>query len=115
MLEKVLFVLSFGERYVVASVTYLGLALVLFSTIHEDKNVYAQNGSTGCTHEITVTNEDGTTYQETVSGCDEGQQCCGTSCIPSTDVCCEDETSGSANSCACCVSTTGGPSSISCQ
>ncbi|MDR2440757.1 MAG: hypothetical protein LBE12_15455 [Planctomycetaceae bacterium] len=71
MLEKMMFALSFGERYIVASVTYLGIALLLFSTVYEDKNVYAQNSDTGCTHEITVTDENGT-HQETVPGCAEG-------------------------------------------
>lgn len=83
--SSLVFGLSFGERYLVASLFYAGLSFVLIATVPESERVFAQAG--GCTHTVTITDEQGT-HTEVVPGCEASQVCCGGSCISSGQGCC---------------------------
>ncbi|MDR2440759.1 MAG: hypothetical protein LBE12_15465 [Planctomycetaceae bacterium] len=84
-LENLVYGLSFGERYLVASLVYLGLSLMLIASMPEMKMALASDGE--CTHTVTVTDENGT-HDEEVPGCPDGQTCCGGTCIGSGQGCC---------------------------
>lgn len=85
-IDKLVFGLSFGERYFVASLIYLGMSFILIATMPEAQYSFAQSGD--CSHTITVTPENGSPYTTTVSGCPDGQSCCGGSCIGAGQGCC---------------------------
>jgi hypothetical protein len=70
--------LSFGEHYLVASVDYFGMTLLLLGILPEVMS-FAQSGFNSdepeCTYTYTWTDEGGT-HSETLSGCPAGFACC---------------------------------------
>jgi hypothetical protein len=70
---------SFGGHYLIASVVYFGMTLLLLGILPEIVS-FAQSGSGSsepeCTYTYTWTDEDGTTHSETKSGCPSGSSCC---------------------------------------
>jgi hypothetical protein len=84
MLKKFEKTVSFGERYVIAMMVYLGLTLVLIGVMPKTGHALADEES-GCTHTVIIEG-----VPTTVEGCDTGYFCCGGSCIDeSTCSCCE--------------------------
>ncbi|MDR2346339.1 MAG: hypothetical protein LBE18_09760 [Planctomycetaceae bacterium] len=83
--QSLFYGVSFGECYICATLFYLGMSLVLIASIPESTNVFAN--SEECTHTITITDESGM-REETVTGCPDGQICCGGSCIEDGQGCC---------------------------
>jgi len=84
--ESIVRGLSFGEQYLVASIIYLGLSLMLIASMPEMKMAFASGG--GCSHEMPLYYEGVLVGYETVSGCPDGQMCCGDSCINVGQGCC---------------------------
>lgn len=78
--------LSFGERYVAAGFVYAGLGLVMLALSNGPSRALA---NTGCDGEYNF--------------CPPGEICCHGHCIPDTHVCCDDGTSGPAETCTCCT------------
>ena len=86
MLQKTCDVASLGKRYILSAMIYAGFALVLASILPDTPEAMAQSGG------------------DCVPGeCPAGEQCCDGVCIPDTDVCCEDGTSGPSETCFCCT------------
>jgi hypothetical protein len=110
MTNRIERIVTMGEHYVLATLTYLGVALLLMgTTIHGDTQALAQSGG-GCTHQ--VWQED---HWVSVPGCESGQICCGGACIdpatqqccvgsaiPKDEICCGDGTHGDSETCGCC-------------
>jgi len=94
--------LTLGNRYVVATVVYLGLALILGgSTLLDSPQAMARIAISDedCSHTVWEYHEGW--VEVTKDGCPDGQQCCGGECISEDYLCCEDGTYGDANSCEC--------------
>jgi len=101
MLEKTERWLTLGNQYVIASLVYLGLALILGGTNFFDFPKVMATSETDCTFTVQEYHE-GYWMDVTYDGCPEGQQCCGGTCISEVDICCEDGTYGDADTCSCC-------------
>lgn len=100
MFERIESWLTLGNRYVVATVVYFGLALILSgSTLLDHPQTLAASNS-GCTH-TDYEYQEGQWVPVTKDGCPDGQQCCGGGCVSSDLLCCEDGTSGNADTCMC--------------
>ena len=84
--ESIVRGLSFGEQYLVATIVYLGLSLMLIGSMPEMEVALANSG--GCTHQVPVYVEGVLVGYDTVPGCPDGQMCCGGSCIGSGWACC---------------------------
>ncbi len=76
---------SLGRRYVLASLVYMGLGVMVAGALPAPET---HASGTEC---------DGETP------CSSGEQCCDGNCIPDTYVCCYDGTSGPGDTCACCT------------
>ncbi|GHT09514.1 hypothetical protein FACS1894170_00120 [Planctomycetales bacterium] len=112
MANRIERVVTMGDRYVLAIMTYLGIALLMVgTTLHGDTNAYAQT-SGGCTHTVMQEGE-----PVTLPGCESGEICCGGACIDAAtqqccsnvaisqnEICCGDGTHGSQDTCGCCDS-----------
>jgi hypothetical protein len=90
MTRKCISVFSLNGNYFVATLVYLGLALMFGSLLPDVVSPLQANG-TGCP-EIT---------------CSPGTHCCQGQCIPDSHVCCDDGTSGpdvndAEKQCGCC-------------
>ena len=94
------FGLTLGNRYVAASVIYLGLALLLGGSAQLDLQQVRATDEEGCSYTVMV-NQEGDMVPVTYDGCPEGEQCCGGECISGDDLCCEDGTLGDADTCVC--------------
>ena len=77
---------SLGKRYLLASLVYVGLGLIVVSALPDLPE--ARASGTEC---------DGETP------CSSGEECCDGYCIPDDYVCCEDGTNGPQDTCACCA------------
>jgi hypothetical protein len=76
MFQKIFTAISFGDRYWVASVVYLGLTLVFWGTSPNWSAIADVPPAEGvCYHEYTYTDESGT-HTEIREGCQEGYMCC---------------------------------------
>jgi hypothetical protein len=75
--------ISLGGQFWLASMLYTGLGFLILALAPEFPSAMA----------------DGNIYNP----CPEGQINCGGSCIPNTMICCEDGTSGDAETCVCCT------------
>jgi hypothetical protein len=84
---------SFGRRYLLGSIAYVLLGLIVLSAIPGQAPVHASD-TPPCPE----------------TPCADDQQCCLGVCVPIEYVCCDDGTSGPFNDCACC----GTPSTIQC-
>jgi hypothetical protein len=98
--ESVVRSLSFGEQYLVASLVYLGLSLILIASMPEMKVAVASEG--GCTHQVPVYDEGVIVGYTTVSGCPDGQSCCGGTCIGEGQGCCNGTSSYNTSTQGCC-------------
>ena len=99
MLRRLWSIVSLGQRYMLASLVYVGLALIVASALPDPPQ--AQASGTECDDE---------------EPCGEDEQCCDGECIPDDDLCCEDGTSGPADeNCACCGLEEEDPSSYVCS
>jgi hypothetical protein len=87
MFDQLIGFLSFGRRYGTGAVVYVGLALLLLSSLPGgDSQVRANDGCDA---------EGGT--------CPTGYYCCHGACIPMDYICCDDGTNGPAATCSCCT------------
>lgn len=96
MLNTLLRYSSFGKRYFLASIVYLGLALIL----------------AGMEPRLSIALAAGSCDGE--SPCQSGEQCCNGTCIPDTDICCGDGTHGDSASCGCCYNCDGCATTLKC-
>jgi|GEM_PF-2134954 len=111
MFTKIESWLSLGNRHVVATAFYLGLAVLLVGITLLDFPDASASGSASCSYTKYV-NQEGILVLVTYSGCPDGQQCCDGVCIPSDYICCEDGTYGDADSCMCLCCDDCGPDSL---
>lgn len=73
--------LTFGEQYVIASMVYIGVALMLLSTIPEVSHTFAnENSGCGPCEEAVEREDENGTYTECVYKCNGGQICCDNEC-----------------------------------
>jgi len=98
MFDKMWSTVSFGNRYVLASLVYIGLGLIVVNAM-PGVSVMLASG-TECDDE---------------TPCSSGEACCDGACIPEDDLCCEDGTSGPAEDCACCDGGGPAPATYSCD
>ena len=101
MFSKIESWLTLGNRYVTASVIYLGLTLILGgSTLLDSPRALANDDEeSGCVRYEDQEGEMVPIYGE----CPEGEQCCeDKECIPASYICCEDGSNGNAETCECC-------------
>ncbi|MFG0332359.1 MAG: hypothetical protein ACF8TS_03260 [Maioricimonas sp. JB049] len=92
--------MSFGGRYAIAALFYLGLGLIVISTSQAPAPAL---GSGGCDGE---------------NPCAQGYYCCQGECVPDDYVCCGDGTSGPSDTCSCCTGCTEScsePSTLVCE
>ncbi len=82
---------SFNNRFLVASLIYLGGGLVLIGMSPNSPNLYAAGN--GCPE----------------AACPSGTFCCGGTCVPNAYVCCGDGSSGPSSTGTCCVDCQGDP------
>ncbi|GHT09501.1 hypothetical protein FACS1894170_00070 [Planctomycetales bacterium] len=89
-------IVTMGDRYALAIMTYLGIALLMVgTTLHGDTNAYAQT-SGGCTHTVMQEGE-----PVTLPGCKSGEICCGGACIDANNCdCCTDSAGNETASCS---------------
>lgn len=73
---------SLGRRYLLSSLMYLGLAIMMISLIQPESVALGE-----C---------------DAKNGCESGMKCCEGVCIPEDYLCCEDGTSGPSDNCVCC-------------
>lgn len=97
MLSKVWSALSLGKRYVLASLIYVGLALIVLNAMPGTPVAQASGAACG---------------GETL--CPSGQSCCNGSCISSDNICCGDGSSGASGDCGCCAPEEGAPTTYMC-
>lgn len=76
MTKQVFRTISFGERYLTASLIYIGLGFLAISLMPNGPNVLAAGSGSGCTHQ--VQNSEG--EWETKDGCKDGETCCDGKC-----------------------------------
>ncbi len=80
-------VVSFGKRYLLASLIYIGLALGLVCSLPTSMMPVSTASGTECDAE---------------NPCTEGYYCCDGYCIPDDFLCCDDGTYGPDYMCCCC-------------
>lgn len=100
MLRPLLNKLSFGGRFWLAGLFYLGLALVVAGVQPETARVYATSNCDG------------------ENPCGSGYFCCHGNCIPNGYVCCDDGSNGPSSTCICCTgceSQCSEPSTLVCE
>jgi hypothetical protein len=86
ILLKLLNVVSFGKRFKLASLVYVGLAFLLAGTLCD----------------VPVAQGQGSNCLEVP--CPDGQQCCSGTCIDASFACCDDGTYGDpSEGCKCCT------------
>jgi hypothetical protein len=107
MSNKIERIVTMGDRYALAIMTYLGIALLMVgSTLNGENNAFAQSStSAACTHP--VLQEDGTYLDE--PGCASGETCCNGTCIGDTQICCNNQPADAAT-CGCCTDSAGNES-----
>ncbi len=98
MLDKVLFLASFGNRCYWAGGVYLLLGLGMLQSLPEVSAVALA-----------------APWSAHGAQCPNGTTQCGPNCIPVDQVCCEDFTSGSSTDCACCREDESTPSTVGCE
>jgi hypothetical protein len=98
VLSRLWSIVSLGRRYLVASVFYVGLGLILGNVMPDVPSARASGGSCG-----------------PENPCGSGEICCVGTCVPDTYVCCEDGTSGPGATCICCSPGGGQPTSVFCE
>ncbi len=98
MLRRMWIVGSLGRRYILASVTYVGLAIFVISVTPSVPEVHASGSE--CSEE---------------DPCGAGEQCCDGYCIDENLLCCDDGTNGSSTTCLCCALEEGEKTTILCE
>ena len=98
MLDKLLFLASFGNRCYWAGGVYLLLGLALLQSLPEVAAVALADSWSA--HGVQ---------------CPEGTTQCGPNCIPVDQVCCGDFTSGSGTDCGCCSEDENSLTTVVCQ
>ena len=98
MLDKVLFLASFGNRCYWAGGVYLLLGLAMLQSLPEVTAI-AQADQ----------------WSAHGAECPSGTHLCGTNCIPDDQICCGDFTSGSSTDCCCCSADENSLSTVYCQ
>lgn len=84
---------SIGRSYIISTMIYVLLGI---AAIANTQSTYTYATGDGCNGE---------------TPCGDDQRCCNGNCVPATTLCCEDGTSGNAETCTCC----GEPSTVSCN
>jgi hypothetical protein len=88
MTKQVFRTISFGERYMAASLIYIGIGLMVLSFASPFRVALAQS-TPPAERTCTYTYIDSEDNEQVVAGCPEGQECCDGTCYdPSEKMCC---------------------------
>ncbi len=86
MAKRVFSTVSFGERYMMASLIYIGIGLLFLSFSPPLPFAFGADEEAGCTYTEIVEGVE----SDPIEGCPEGKTCCGGTCIDAeTSECCK--------------------------